>query len=1628
LEKIRLSRMNSLAGSDLTISAPITARAELPENTISEDIIGTTDAIDTNQQKAENMEPVLFDDRCEGYVFVVGDLSLRDIVKDVDDTNNHVYALLEYHVNQCLFRTETVVMDPSRASASVGWSGDVLSIPISPSFDEKSQNGELLKVFVYSECLAIQDKLQGVCEIFLPSLYVISNQPSSRLFAAQYCGDLFDSSNFVKRKRKGTISFNWSIRKGQPTSSNYTPRSLRDNSQSARGSISGRFQSASDNNSVQSEFVIPNLNFQEINGMSPSLVMAAANTLQAWENNQEPIEDYYEDAKVFVPKVLHKDSHKTKKLKKQKQQTTPVFSPKHAWNKVEMIGIADGQLTEDPGSATQPFPTMGAVAAEAPKLHRTFSATSTTNASLLTEPTRQSYSTAVRDHSTKQVSLVESHQLSQQHFKLEKYAKLKSRHKHRNETTPVHSAIINHDIQNIFDQAYYIALLKVAAGFQLRIKELMVLLDSLDVPVNTNLLRECDPASARSDSHSFGAYSAPIDVGRKDEDTDWLQQYVQLPINHSTSFAASIADIVCQYPQILSDRTPTLSTLILSENQCTLAIKQLIKLIRGDYFSIRNGIFLACSGHPSLANVADGINNRNNKLVRGSFLSTTSSFTNNSFAVNAGKQLKANHKVDVHSSVDSVRPRRFEFSTMFHILSLMRLGNDQAYDRWESIHPDGIYFLSMTRNSFSENGLVTASVLQARAQSFQMTLQIIDAAWDGGLRPQDAVDLESVEMENSAAVKRKPRKKMVSDFSQSGDVTYSEWLVLLATTSQIQSLSSFPTSTIKLDPTSMHLIRRVESEVLQLSDAQDLFPQFLAQNRAFGWNLSLATLTTFTHAIGGFFGFRVESISQISAPNTNIRSPTSMLTDQSPPRHGTEVTHPLQLPQEKSGMCWVMLDFPSQNVKQLTLQSLLPLFQPSTSISYSASISSIFPSILQVLLVSRSKSISSTNSWTVESVATSIDSLMVDFSAVEICVQMMQSCFTVTPHSNAPHKEKQAASTLLRRLSHISPHEIVLGMKLRVATLSLLRRLCERFEWFDRPSEISMAQFAGEVVEVISLADLNGKQRIGVRLVESLKRQQISNAVLCEALPLEALVLHVSDHHRKQRRSQTNESTPTIQEGVIIEEPTRDWIDKSTKSANGEVMGRVKSLLKKKLESAIDIKVKTAFAGKKKDRKSKKHRQQKLEEEELSSNSSVDEEVESDESSQSSPKTKPIENINKHKTKLTKIAPVNLSQRDLANLSLDDTNEKMKSEVATTENNSRRPKSAGGVAKDSLARVASIARPKSAVISKHVKTVHGRDNNAEVIEGNLQIETENEKDYSWLKAKASSPQQHLHQQLFAFQSVPGEHIDSRKPIISSLPLEVISDVFVAIPLKPEPPTKGQIKSTKKMSAKLQKEVLDRQREKEVQLREAEMGIAGSSYNAAIKGWNDPVLKFVAVDEGVPLIDNPGAANYHRRPPPAVIGADHKAQKNASLSPSRPLHSYVPYNDSLPAAKQVEDMMGLSLGVRKSSPSSPTKTTQHLSSNLQHSDEEPDEEVEEVQEVEEVEDVSPRIEVHIRSPKSPKTTGDRRYQAVTTKVNTIRNKPRTLEESTYYNRELARNERAANRADDVLRRNLKKQVV
>ena len=130
-------------------------------------------------------------------------------------------------------------------------------------------------------------------------------------------------------------------------------------------------------------------------------------------------------------------------------------------------------------------------------------------------------------------------------------------------------------------------------------------------------------------------------------------------------------------------------------------------------------------------------------------------------------------------------------------------------------------------------------------------------------------------------------------------------------------------------------------------------------------------------------------------------------------------------------------------------------------------------------------------------------------------VLLPTSCLTAC--ASSVRSKAMQSSAPVTPLSSLNMESIAIGMPVKVASLQVLTRTCERFDWWDRPTQKVLEAVAGQRAEVLSVTELQSRGRVGLRF---------PSLGICDALPAQAVLLPESKPViARQNSSQSSTST-----------------------------------------------------------------------------------------------------------------------------------------------------------------------------------------------------------------------------------------------------------------------------------------------------------------------------------------------------------------------------------------------------------------------------------------------------------------------------------------------------------------------
>jgi hypothetical protein len=534
---------------------------------------------------------------------------------------------------------------------------------------------------------------------------------------------------------------------------------------------------------------------------------------------------------------------------------------------------------------------------------------------------------------------------------------------------------------------------------------------------------------------------------------------VSVPISHP----AALADCICQYVQQYPDILDQYQYFCFTSEHAAIAIKHFIRLLKGPYEEVRDAVFRASNWQRESA-----------KGKRNGNLTEILSVRPQSYDQESCHRILQLMEMPI-SVQDSVSNGQvfLRMDTTGNLGSTADAGNNMPLPssgsfghRMSSIDSVTAASQQQTLSAvISVRSLIKSSLKRARLSIYQNTLRILDSMWDNGGRPWDKF----------------------SDYEE-GSKTFSNSKIQLQ---QGASVSKRRKSIMKKDFKGLHPSGRTDFVIVE---AAKLFEAIVPINRAYGVGFSLQDLSQFANTVGGF-----PCIKELFSAHPQEEMKSEVL--------------------NSTSLQWVKILFPSKEIKHHALQFFQTHMKSNkyhhlnssfngfyylrshlSAAPYHSTAPTPFESHLgDEALKNESHVLSLTN----EAMGREIE----DEDEVDILVRIPRYC--LDSMSIGVNKLLQMSRGNL----HID--DVHLGMRVQVVDFPLLQRQCERFEWFDRPSVDTLEKLATRRVEVISLAELQSKGRVGIKLLHDDR--------LCDALPIEALQLISSPKPSQPSQSQLKE-------------------------------------------------------------------------------------------------------------------------------------------------------------------------------------------------------------------------------------------------------------------------------------------------------------------------------------------------------------------------------------------------------------------------------------------------------------------------------------------------------------------------
>lgn len=380
-----------------------------------------------------------------------------------------------------------------------------------------------------------------------------------------------------------------------------------------------------------------------------------------------------------------------------------------------------------------------------------------------------------------------------------------------------------------------------------------------------------------------------------------------------------------------------------------------------------------------------------------------------------------------------IRPKDWSIQQVTQFFSILECGLESL----ENVN--GAELMDMTDRDINIAIAQKPPLMQTRVRLYHRLLVLLDQWWYRGLRPIDPVDslynthaLRAVSYDKSSVSNTK--RGSSSNLWQRSIVgdNYSEWGTLDA--DDIKSSSVINSVGIHVDESEQRI-------VVEIVEFQKLLKQLVAMNRAYAWGHNIDELTLFASTVGGMKGVLVEDEER----NTiNISSSNSNSHNRAPPLKR------------------------AYSAKSDTV-SFVDSDTATTVSSSRRSVQLIVDPVVDLPNVTR----------------------LVSTQGLKDLIHCENNEFICTVPKQCLRVIKGSVS-----IGHLTADTAVVGMPVVIENKKMLIRMCERYEWWDRPDSDLLNAMAGKVGEIVSTAEAAQKGRVGVKLLDS---------EVCDALPLEAL-------------------------------------------------------------------------------------------------------------------------------------------------------------------------------------------------------------------------------------------------------------------------------------------------------------------------------------------------------------------------------------------------------------------------------------------------------------------------------------------------------------------------------------------
>eukprot|EP01033_Poteriospumella_lacustris_P011724 gene11724-8355_t len=960
-------------------------------------------------------------------VLEIKDVSVHAVPNVVWNDKNSLY--IGFHVHDFHFRLRT----QHGAGAETSWAGVLCRLGLQQLLSKNGKDTKLI-IELYNEHLAIKDKLIGQCEVACSQILDQVMSDAHVDISAEFYEPAASSSASLNNSRKprGTFACTFHLADGVPSQSNWHP----DND--AKGdSVPPTARSRVVDVAADS---IP-----EINGVTPRTIRAAADVLSAWEDNntREP------SSSTDHPTGANAHGH---------PEDDEDLAPPSGLSTARLSNITDD---ENLTAHDQPATSATSVTSGSRRVHEYHhTKPSAATAATASGHTRRMSSSSGSKHSKRIHSDVYNSRQG--------YLPPTSAATATTATTVAAAAAatvvpVIVDVESFFDKCYLMAFHTVCAKLEMSAREVVILLDSLGHAVAPHWLEDAattmilpggllSSSASSTANHSQSMASLPFPT-------------VTLPITHPAAFADAISQYVQQYPDLLDPAHFFAFTL----DHASLAIAHLLRLIKGQYATVREQIFRA-SNHLAdrTAPTAALSGTRRGSVARAAAGGMT-------LRPQQYDQATCQRLLQAMEMPAAMAEIAHSGIVLFHLDALQTQGSSASAlptlssfaHRISSM--DSVLSASgppMGHSSSSTSAmmatipvrhLLKSSLKRARFTVYQTALRLVDAMWDQGARPWDPYPPNGARSSSSATgTSDGPAQVNALGGGGGGGGGGTAAAAVAASSVAMKRRKSLATATSSSSSTST-------GSSFIIAEAGKLFEALVPLNRAYGLGYTLQDLSQIANTVGGFLCLKETQQTTTTTATPAAPSPSLVV---------------------------VKVLFPSREIKQHAVQALATLTAPTGLVQLRArgpvaAAAAIKADTDSHVLSLRDDVIDQLTTATMtatgeDKAATAID--------VDVLVCLPRTCLDST---------SIGVSKLLRMSRGTLDHDDVqLGMRLRVVDIATLQRLCERYEWYDRPTPATLQQLAGHRVEVVSVAELASKGRIGVKLLR--------DEHVCDALPLEA--------------------------------------------------------------------------------------------------------------------------------------------------------------------------------------------------------------------------------------------------------------------------------------------------------------------------------------------------------------------------------------------------------------------------------------------------------------------------------------------------------------------------------------------